>query len=235
MSNSLQHYGVKGQRWGVRRYQNEDGSLTAAGKVRSKTDYSGWVQEPYRSPAYMRSASSNRQNSRQSSAFNSRYDATESNNIGISNWTTSNGAKVSVTAYRGGSPEAKRASVNATAFGTSRGSSYEHTYVNYNVATGALEVYTITTEIGSNTNLAAEVNQIASQCRVENALYRGEDEIKKAKQKGTTNAPVGKALATSPKVKRGESAIKKVLKSAANAVTSTVKNVASSISKLFKK
>ena len=28
----LMHHGVKGQRWGVRRYQNEDGSLTSAGK-----------------------------------------------------------------------------------------------------------------------------------------------------------------------------------------------------------
>ena len=28
----LAHYGIKGMKWGVRRYQNEDGSLTAAGK-----------------------------------------------------------------------------------------------------------------------------------------------------------------------------------------------------------
>lgn len=30
----LAHHGVKGQKWGLRRYQNEDGSLTAAGKDR---------------------------------------------------------------------------------------------------------------------------------------------------------------------------------------------------------
>lgn len=29
---SLEHHGVQGQKWGVRRYQNEDGSLTEAGK-----------------------------------------------------------------------------------------------------------------------------------------------------------------------------------------------------------
>lgn len=30
--NELYHYGVKGQKWGVRRYQNLDGTLTSAGK-----------------------------------------------------------------------------------------------------------------------------------------------------------------------------------------------------------
>lgn len=30
----LAHHGIKGQKWGVRRYQNTDGSLTAVGKKR---------------------------------------------------------------------------------------------------------------------------------------------------------------------------------------------------------
>lgn len=34
----LYHHGVKGQRWGIRRYQNKDGSLTAAGQKRYDRD-----------------------------------------------------------------------------------------------------------------------------------------------------------------------------------------------------
>lgn len=32
--SDLQHHGILGMRWGVRRYQNKDGSLTSAGKKR---------------------------------------------------------------------------------------------------------------------------------------------------------------------------------------------------------
>lgn len=33
-NTELQHWGVKGMKWGVRRFQNKDGTLTAAGKKR---------------------------------------------------------------------------------------------------------------------------------------------------------------------------------------------------------
>lgn len=34
----LAHHGVKGQKWGIRRYQNEDGTLTSEGRRRYKVD-----------------------------------------------------------------------------------------------------------------------------------------------------------------------------------------------------
>lgn len=34
----LAHHGIKGQKWGIRRFQNEDGSYTAAGRERRRVD-----------------------------------------------------------------------------------------------------------------------------------------------------------------------------------------------------
>lgn len=34
MQYEIQHHGIKGQKWGVRRFQNEDGTLTPAGRSR---------------------------------------------------------------------------------------------------------------------------------------------------------------------------------------------------------
>lgn len=45
----LQHHGIKGQKWGVRRFQNADGSYTAAGKKRRNDDEVGQAKAAYKS------------------------------------------------------------------------------------------------------------------------------------------------------------------------------------------
>ena len=35
-SNEMYHHGILGQKWGVRRYQNEDGTYTSEGAARRK-------------------------------------------------------------------------------------------------------------------------------------------------------------------------------------------------------
>ena len=54
-SNEIAHAGIKGMRWGVRRYQNEDGSLTEAGKKRY-SDAKKSVMDKARNDAYVKAA-----------------------------------------------------------------------------------------------------------------------------------------------------------------------------------
>lgn len=40
-NTELYHHGIKGQKWGVRRFKNDDGTLTPAGKLRYRADDDG--------------------------------------------------------------------------------------------------------------------------------------------------------------------------------------------------
>lgn len=43
--NELYHHGIKGQKWGVRRFQNKDGSLTNKGKKRYLDKVSDYINK----------------------------------------------------------------------------------------------------------------------------------------------------------------------------------------------
>ena len=45
MDNELQHWGIKGMKWGIRRFQKKDGSLTPEGKKRYDNDDGVSIEE----------------------------------------------------------------------------------------------------------------------------------------------------------------------------------------------
>ncbi len=54
VTKELYHFGIKGQKWGVRRFQNEDGTLTEAGRKRVTNHLGKNNTTDYKLPKFIR-------------------------------------------------------------------------------------------------------------------------------------------------------------------------------------
>lgn len=82
MNNEIYHHGVKGQRWGVRRYQNYDGSLTAKGRERYEKDSGSSSKNDTSASASVKQAA-NKKNQEKLKAFFKKYFSLPPNDVAL--------------------------------------------------------------------------------------------------------------------------------------------------------
>lgn len=75
-NNYLAHHGILGMKWGVRRYQNEDGSLTPAGRERYQKGLAKELKETYKKHGPLAPISADAKNLAENSKVFRRYKET---------------------------------------------------------------------------------------------------------------------------------------------------------------
>lgn len=85
-NNELYHHGILGQRWGVRRFQNEDGSLTAAGRKRYDVDID-YAKERVRQAKKIKTISGSRKTARDNIEWEKAKLSAEKAKVGLNKET----------------------------------------------------------------------------------------------------------------------------------------------------